>query len=100
MQAEYPLPIPGLAEIRIVAATPEVARKVALAIRGCFEGSEQRSYPARADNTGTRLNLTVDTTRIPSVTARGTGLRPALGNTVPAAAPHSDEIHVTRAVPR
>lgn len=93
MHNEYPLPVPGLAEVRIIAATPEAARCVALAIRDCFEADEQRSYPAGEDNSGTRLNLTIDTTRRPSTT-RGTGPRPALGNTVPRAAPHSDEFHV------
>ncbi|MDI9888554.1 hypothetical protein QMZ92_30340 [Streptomyces sp. HNM0645] len=54
-----PLPRPGLAEIRIVAATPEAARTVAEVIRRCFAGTEQRSYPAPGG--GTRLHLTVDT---------------------------------------
>ncbi|WP_338897081.1 hypothetical protein WBG99_16745 [Streptomyces sp. TG1A-60] len=50
------------AEVRIVAASPEVARRVAEVLRRCFAATEQRSYPAGADG-GTRLDLTVDTTR-------------------------------------
>ncbi|MCT4357082.1 hypothetical protein M5362_28605 [Streptomyces sp. Je 1-79] len=53
------LPPAGHAEIRIVAATPEVARAVAEAIRRSFAGTEQRSYPVPEG--GTRLHLTVDT---------------------------------------
>ncbi|MFC8342694.1 hypothetical protein [Streptomyces sp. NPDC057280] len=52
----------GQAEVRIVAASPEAARRVAEALRSCFAATEQRSYPAGADG-GTRLDLTVDTTR-------------------------------------
>lgn len=54
-------PPAGRAEVRIVAASPEVARQVAEVLRRCFDGTEQRSYPAGADG-GTRLHLTVDTT--------------------------------------
>ncbi|MBP8535113.1 hypothetical protein [Streptomyces sp. MK37H] len=54
-------PSAGRAEVRIVAASPEAARKVAEVLRRCFAGTEQRSYPAGADG-GTRLHLTVDTT--------------------------------------
>ncbi|MFD7615055.1 hypothetical protein [Streptomyces sp. NPDC059828] len=54
-----PLPQPGHAEIRIVAATPEAARAVAEVLRRSFAGTEQRSYPAQGS--GTRLHLTVDT---------------------------------------
>ncbi|MDC0773149.1 hypothetical protein [Streptomyces sp. HD] len=55
-------PSDGYAEVRIVAASPEAARRVAEALRRCFAASEQRSYPAGADG-GTRLDLTVDTAR-------------------------------------
>ncbi|WJE02232.1 hypothetical protein [Streptomyces antimycoticus] len=54
-------PSAGCAEVRIVAASPEVARQVAEVLRRCFAGTEQRSYPASADG-GTLLHLTVDTT--------------------------------------
>ncbi len=53
------MPPPGHAEVRIVSATPEAARRVADVLRRCFGGDEQRSYPAPGG--GTRLHLTVDT---------------------------------------
>jgi hypothetical protein len=56
-----PLPSAGHAEVRIVAATPEVARRVAEVLRRCFSSTEQRSYPA-GDEGATRLHLTIDTT--------------------------------------
>ncbi|MFC9506241.1 hypothetical protein [Streptomyces sp. NPDC057002] len=55
-------PWDGHAEVRIVAASPDVARQVAEVLRHCFAASEQRSYPAGVDG-GTRLDLTVDTSR-------------------------------------
>lgn len=55
-------PSDGHAEVHIVAASPEVARRVAEVLRRCFAATEQRSYPAGSDG-GTRLDLTVDTTR-------------------------------------
>lgn len=55
-------PSDGHAEVRIVAASPEVARRVAEVLRRCFDATEQRSYPTGAEG-GTRLQLTVDTTR-------------------------------------
>ncbi|MFF4347356.1 hypothetical protein [Streptomyces sp. NPDC001530] len=55
-------PSDGHAEVRIVAASPEVARRVAEVLRRCFAATEQRSYPAGAEG-GTRLQLTVDTTQ-------------------------------------
>ncbi|WP_028799168.1 hypothetical protein [Streptomyces sp. 142MFCol3.1] len=57
-------PPDGHAEVRIVAASPEVARRVAEVLRQCFAATEQRSYPADSQG-GTRLQLTVDTTRSP-----------------------------------
>ncbi|MER6123842.1 hypothetical protein ABT173_14500 [Streptomyces sp. NPDC001795] len=60
MDAE-PLPSVGHAEVRIVAATPEVARRVAQVLRCCFASTEQRSYPAGREG-ATRLHLTIDTT--------------------------------------
>ncbi|GHI02761.1 hypothetical protein AQI88_38305 [Streptomyces cellostaticus] len=56
------LPSAGHAEVRIVAADPEAARRVAEILRRCFAATEARSYPAGPDG-GTRLHLTVDTTR-------------------------------------
>ena len=55
-------PSDGHADVRIVAASPEVARRVAEVLRRCFATTEQRSYPAGSTG-GTRLQLTVDTTR-------------------------------------
>ncbi|MFF4189246.1 hypothetical protein ACFYZ9_39270 [Streptomyces sp. NPDC001691] len=54
-------PPDGHADVRIVAASPEVARRVAEVLRRCFASTEQCSYPADAKG-GTRLELTVDTT--------------------------------------
>ncbi|GAA4090109.1 hypothetical protein [Streptomyces shaanxiensis] len=55
-------PPDGHAEVRVVAASPEVARRVAEVLRRCFAATEQRSYPAGTEG-GTCLQLTVDTTR-------------------------------------
>ncbi|MCX4547041.1 hypothetical protein [Streptomyces sp. NBC_01565] len=54
------LPSLGHAEVRIIAHTPEAARAVAKALRHCFAGAEQRSYPGLHGDT--RLHLTLDTT--------------------------------------
>ncbi|MEU0369639.1 hypothetical protein ABZ070_05125 [Streptomyces sp. NPDC006283] len=61
MKSPEPPPSGSRAEVRIVAASPEAARRVAEALRQCFAATEQRSYPAGSDG-GTRLHLTVDTT--------------------------------------
>ncbi|MFE2284517.1 hypothetical protein ACFXDJ_10115 [Streptomyces sp. NPDC059443] len=79
------LPSLGSAEVRIIAHTPEAARAVAEALRGCFAGAEQRSYPGLDGNT--RLHLTVDTSR-PSDPAR-TWL--AASRAPAGAGAHSDE---------
>ena len=55
-----PLPPEGHAEVRVVATTPEAARRVAEVLRRCFASTEQRSYPAGSEG-GTRLHLTLDT---------------------------------------
>jgi hypothetical protein len=81
MQPPEP-PSAGRAEVRIVAASPEVARQVAEVLRRCFDGAEQRSYPAGAEG-GTRLHLTVDTTHTAEparswlVASRSSGQDPA-----------------------
>lgn len=62
MSTAEPLPAAGHAEVRIVAASPETARRVAEVLRRCFDASEQRSYPAGSEG-GTRLHLSLDTTR-------------------------------------
>nr|WSX51073.1 hypothetical protein OG409_20315 [Streptomyces sp. NBC_00974] len=53
------LPSIASADVRIIAHTPEAARAVAEALRHCFAGAEQRSYPGLDGDT--RLHLTVDT---------------------------------------
>lgn len=61
------LPPPGLAEVRVIAASPDAARQVAQVLRASFASTEQRSYPAGTTGTGTRLHLTVDTTHTPAL---------------------------------
>jgi hypothetical protein len=67
VNSERKLPAPGLAEVRITAASPDVARQVAEALRLWFASTEQRSYPVGRD--GTRLHLTVDTAHAPEQSA-------------------------------
>ncbi|MEE1941666.1 hypothetical protein V1L54_20005 [Streptomyces sp. TRM 70361] len=62
MESAEPVPSDERAEVRVVARSPEVARRVAEALRRCFAATEQRSYPAEGE-AGTRLHLTVDTAR-------------------------------------
>lgn len=62
---ERMLPAAGFAEVRIVAASPEVARKIAQVLRIRFAATEQRSSPAGCVDGGTRLDLTVDTVHFP-----------------------------------
>ncbi|MFE0646634.1 hypothetical protein ACFW2Y_34295 [Streptomyces sp. NPDC058877] len=79
------LPPPGHAEVRIVSATPDAARRVADVLRHCFAGGEQRSYPAPGG--GTRLHLTVDTDRAAEAARSWLATsRPASGT-----GPHSEE---------
>lgn len=69
MNSDHSLPSPGVAEVHVIAATPEVARRVAQAIRHCFISTEQCSYPVGRDE-GTVLRITVDTTRAPASSGR------------------------------
>ena len=62
MQQPKQTPSEGHADVRIVAASPEVARRVAEVLRRCFAATEQRSYPAGAGG-GTLLEIVVDKTR-------------------------------------
>jgi hypothetical protein len=71
MTHDQSLPEPGLAEVRITAASPDVARQVAQTLRACFASTEQRSFPAGDTGTGTRLHLTLDTGRLPQGPASG-----------------------------
>lgn len=65
MAAEPPLPAPGFAEVRIVAGSPEAARRIAQVLRFRFAATEQRGTPAGDEGGGTRLHLTVDTVHFP-----------------------------------
>lgn len=65
MGTDASLPEGELAEVRITAASPEVARRVAEVLRTWFASTEQRSYPAGVTGSGTRLHLTVDTAHTP-----------------------------------
>ncbi|MCZ1005517.1 hypothetical protein [Streptomyces lydicus] len=89
MRPVEPMPS-GMAEVRIVAASPEAARRVAEALRHCFPATEQRSYPAGHDG-GTRLHITVDTMHTPEP---NTTARPWLVTSRSAArdGPHADEV--------
>jgi hypothetical protein len=82
-----PFPSEGHAEVRIVAATPEVARRVAEVLRRCFASTEQRSYPEGPAG-GTRLHITLDTAQ---------AAEPALSWLTTSASteqtqPHADEV--------
>ncbi|MGW1075000.1 hypothetical protein [Streptomyces sp. NPDC002537] len=61
MRPTEPAPPTGHADVRIIAASPDTARRVAEVLRHCFDSTEQRSYPA-GQGGGTLLHLTVDTT--------------------------------------
>ncbi|WP_308040826.1 hypothetical protein [Streptomyces sp. PSKA30] len=54
-------PVGGLVEVRIIAASPDIAQRVAQLLRRNFRCDEPRSYPAGADGRDTLLHLTVDT---------------------------------------
>ncbi|MFD5029546.1 hypothetical protein ACFVWX_01955 [Streptomyces sp. NPDC058220] len=54
------LPPPDLAEVRVIAASPDTAQLVADVLRTVFAATEPRSYPADRRRGGTRLHLTVD----------------------------------------
>ncbi|MET9731221.1 hypothetical protein ABZZ79_11325 [Streptomyces sp. NPDC006458] len=56
-------PSAGNVDVRLVASSPEAARRVAEILRRCFASTEQRSYPVGTAPGGTRLHLTVDTDR-------------------------------------
>ncbi|MFD7278323.1 hypothetical protein ACFV80_15055 [Streptomyces sp. NPDC059862] len=54
-------PVGGLAEVRIIAASSDIAQRVAQLLRRNFRCDEPRSYPAGPDGCDTLLHLTVDT---------------------------------------
>ncbi|GGV81804.1 hypothetical protein [Streptomyces massasporeus] len=55
------LPMGDLAEVRIIAASPDIAQRVTQLLRRNLRCDEPRSYPAGPDGQGTLLHLTVDT---------------------------------------
>ncbi|MEI5098667.1 hypothetical protein RB200_08360 [Streptomyces sp. PmtG] len=65
-------PADGHVEVRLVAADPDAARQVALALSRFFGCDEPRSYPTGGEGGGTRLHLTVDTrlTQVPDPAPR------------------------------
>ncbi|MFV2121621.1 hypothetical protein ACE14D_25565 [Streptomyces sp. Act-28] len=75
----------------VVAATPEVARRVAEVVRRCFAATEQRSYPAGPEG-GTLLRISVDTTQ-PAGPARSwlESSESAFGEQLPQEEPRRDE---------
>ncbi|GAA2650309.1 hypothetical protein GCM10010400_01580 [Streptomyces aculeolatus] len=58
-------PGPGMADIRIIAGSPETAQEIAEVLRHRFAATAQRSYPTAEADGGTRLHLTVDITLAP-----------------------------------
>lgn len=54
-------PAGGLAEVRIIAADPDIARRVAQVLCRVFRCDEPRSYPGGAEGRDTLLHFTVDT---------------------------------------
>ncbi|GAB2864370.1 hypothetical protein GCM10027074_34610 [Streptomyces deserti] len=78
-----------LAEVRIIAASPDIAQRVAQLLRRNFHCDEPRSYPAGADGSGTLLHLTVDTAH---VTAEASAVTPWLTTShTQARRAHTDE---------
>ncbi|MBB4713725.1 hypothetical protein BJ965_003607 [Streptomyces luteogriseus] len=59
--ADGVLAMGDLAEVRIIAASPDIAQRVAQLLRHNLRCDEPRSYPAGPDGQGTLLHLTVDT---------------------------------------
>ncbi|AKH84157.1 hypothetical protein AA958_20405 [Streptomyces sp. CNQ-509] len=55
----------GMADIRIIAGSPETAREIADVLRQRFASTAQRTYPTAEADGGTRLHFTVDTTLAP-----------------------------------
>jgi hypothetical protein len=91
MPSDRSLPAPGLAEVRIIAASPDAARKIAETLRNHFGATEQRSYPAGHGGGGTRLHLTVDIAQPPEASGPFSPFRSWLASSHP----HADEIQDT-----
>ncbi|MET7619265.1 hypothetical protein [Streptomyces sp. NPDC005408] len=83
-------PAEGFAEVRIVAASPESARRVAEVLRSSFASTEQRSYPAGHEG-GTRLHITVDTTH-PSEPSESDAPWLVTSKSASDDRPHADEV--------
>jgi hypothetical protein len=62
--ADGDLSLGDLAEVRIIAASPDIAQRVAQLLRRNLRCDEPRSYPAGPDGQGTLLHLTVDTGQV------------------------------------
>ncbi|MFI9754579.1 hypothetical protein [Streptomyces collinus] len=62
--ADGDLSFGDLAEVRIIAASPDIAQRVAQLLRRNLRCDEPRSYPAGPDGQGTLLHLTVDTGQV------------------------------------
>ncbi|MEU9572954.1 hypothetical protein AB0D62_24410 [Streptomyces massasporeus] len=62
--ADGDLSLGDLAEVRIIAASPDIAQQVAQLLRRYLRCDEPRSYPAGPDGQGTLLHLTVDTGQV------------------------------------
>ncbi|MEW1773352.1 hypothetical protein [Streptomyces sp. NPDC086777] len=85
---EYdPLASRGHAEVRIVDATPEAARRAAEVLRHRFVPTGQRGHPA-GEGGGTRLHLALDTAR---TAGRARSWRTA-GESTGQASAHADEV--------
>ncbi|MFF7970665.1 hypothetical protein [Streptomyces sp. NPDC007905] len=67
LRADDDPPVGGLAEVRIIAANPDSAHRVAQLLRENFRSDEPRSYPAGSDGRSTLLHLTVDTGNTPRI---------------------------------
>ncbi|MFF8869595.1 hypothetical protein [Streptomyces massasporeus] len=66
--ADGDLSLGDLAEVRIIAASPDIAQRVAQLLRRNLRCDEPRSYPAGPDGQGTLLHLTVDTGHVGEAT--------------------------------
>lgn len=84
-------PWTALAEVRVIAPSPEAARRVVEVLRHHFAGTEQRSCTASPEGGTTRLHLTVDTTQDPrALQSFQSGVR--TGRPTPAGHPHAGVI--------
>ncbi|WP_326599197.1 hypothetical protein [Streptomyces sp. NBC_01803] len=85
MVSDEPHSAPGLAEVRIIAASPEAARQIAETLRLRFATTVRRGHPVDDRLGETTLHLTVDTARPPEDSGP---FRPRLVT----GPPHADEV--------